>query len=266
MCRVYDVTRAGYYDWRKRAPSARAQQDSLLQRQIEQVHQESGSTYGSPRVYRELKTQGVEVGENRVARLMRLHGIKARAPSRRFYRAHMKRFHDAIENRAYAVEVERPDQVWVGDVTYLKVGGVYRYLAVVMDKYSRRVLSWAFGKTREVTLTLRALNEAVRKRRPPRGLIFHSDHGMEYSSTRFSGRLARLGIVQSMNRPGKMNDNVHIESLFHSMKNDIVHGARFDEDHEMLDEVRSYMPFYNNRRLHSSLGYVSPATYEQRLA
>ena len=266
MCRVYEVTRAGYYDWRKRAPSVRAQQDGLLQRQIEQVHQESGSTYGSPRVYRELKTQGVEVGENRVARLMRLHGIKARAPSRRFYRAHMKRFHDAIENRAYAVEVERPDHVWVRDVTYLKVGGVYRYLAVVMDKYSRRVLSWAFGKTREVTLTLRALNEAVRKRRPPCGLIFHSDHGMEYSSTQFSRRLARLGIVQSMNRPAKMNDNVHIESFFHSMKNDIVHGVCFDEDQQILGEVRSYMPFYNNRRLHSSLGYVSPATYEQRLA
>jgi putative transposase len=152
MCRVYDVTRAGYYDWRKRAPSERAQQDGLLKRQIEQVHLESGSTYGSPRVYRQLKTQGVQVGENRVARLMRLHGIKARAPSRRFYRAHMKRFHDGIQNRAYAVDVERADQVWVGDITYLKVGGVYRYLAVVMDKYSRRVLSWAFGKTREVTL------------------------------------------------------------------------------------------------------------------
>lgn len=191
MCRVYGVTRAGYYDWRKRQPSARTQQDGLLQQQIERVHQESGSTYGSPRVHRELKTHGVQVGENRVARLMRLYDIKARAPSRRFYRAHMKRFHDAIENRAYGLKVERPDQVWVGDVTYLKVGGVYRYLALVMDKYSRRVLGWAFGKTREVTLTLRALNEAVRKRCPPRGLIFHSDHGMEYSSGRFSRRLAR---------------------------------------------------------------------------
>jgi len=266
MCRVYGVTPAGYYAWRKRAPSHRAHEDERLKAQIERVHQASGSTYGSPRVYRELKSRGVEVGENRVARLMRLHGIQARAPSRRFYRAHMKRFHDAIPNRAYEVQAERPDQVWVGDITYLKVGTQYRYLAVIMDKYSRRVLSWALGDPREVKLTLRALNEAVRKRRPPRGLIFHSDHGMEYASTEYGERLARLGIVQSMNRSGKMNDNVHIESFFHSMKNDVVHGVRFDEDHQLLDEVRHYMPFYNHKRLHSSLGYVSPATYEQRPA
>ena len=117
-----------------------------------------------------------------------------------------------------------------------------------------------------MTLTLRVLNEAVRTRRPPRGLIFHSDHGMEYASTAYSERLAHHGIVQSMNRSGKMNDNVHIESFFHSMKNDVVHGIRFDEDDELKATVRGYMPFYNNTRLHSSLGYVSPAAYEQQLA
>jgi putative transposase len=266
MCRVYGVTRQGYYDWRNRAPSARAQQDLGLKAQIERVHQESRSTYGSPRVYRELKSRGIEVGENRVARLMREHGIKARMPSRRFYRAHMKRFHDAIPNRAREVELEGPDQVWAGDITYLKVGATYRYLAVVMDKFSRRILGWAFGKTRGVWLVVRALDQALQARQPARGLIFHSDHGMEYASILFSTCLARRGIVQSMNRSGKMNDNVHVESFFHSMKNDIVHGVRFDEDRQLLDEVRGYMPFYNHTRLHSSLGYVSPATYEQRLA
>ena len=266
MCRVYGVTSSGYYAWRKRPLSARAQQDEALKAQIERVHQDSGQTYGSPRVYRELHGLGVEVGENRVARLMRLHGIKARMAARHYYRGPMKRFHAAIPNRAREVEPTRPDQVWAGDITYLKVGGLYRYLAVVMDKSSRRVLGWAFGKTRGVWLVVRALDQALRARQPSRGLIFHSDHGMEYASTLFSACLARRGIVQSMNRPGKMNDNVHIESFFHSMKNDIVHGVCFDEDHEILNEVRCYMPFYNNRRLHSSLGYVSPATYEQRLA
>jgi putative transposase len=266
MCRAYGVTRAGYYAWRQREPSERAKQDVSLKAQIERVHQESRNTYGSPRVHRELKARGAVVGENRVARLMRLHGIEARAPSRRFYRSHMKRFHDAIPNRSFEVQLERPDQVWVGDITYLKVGSIYRYLAVIMDKYSRRILSWALGKTREVTLTLRALNEAVRKRRPAPGLIFHSDHGMEYASTDYSKRLARHGIAQSMNRSGKMNDNVYIESFFHSMKNDVVHGIRFDEDDELLATVRDYMPFYNNTRLHSSLGCVPPAAYEQQLA
>ena len=237
-----------------------------LKAQIERVHQESRGTYGSPRVYRELKDRGVAVGENRVARLMRLHGIKARMAARRYYRGPMKRFHAAIPNRAREIELKRPDQVWVGDITYLKVGGEYRYLAVVMDKYSRRILGWAFSRTRGVWLTLRALDQALQARPPARGLIFHSDHGMEYASTLFGVCLARRGIVQSMNRPGKMNDNVHIESFFHSMKSDVVHGVRFQQDRQMLDTVNDYMSFYNNRRLHSSLGYVSPATYEQQSA
>jgi transposase InsO family protein len=264
MCRVYGVTRAGYYAWCQRPVSKRAQQDEKLRTQIKRVHEENRRIYGSPRVHRELKSLGVEVGENRVARLMRADGIKARAARRNYNRAHMKRFYASVPNRAHEVELTSPDQVWVGDITYLKVGKIYRYLAVVMDKYSRRILSWAFGKTREATLTLRALNQAVRSRRPPAGLIFHSDRGMEYASGSFKRRLARLGIVQSMNR--KMNDNVYIESFFHSMKSDIVHGVRFDQDHEIVTEVRNYMPFYNHTRLHSSLGYVSPATYEQQLA
>jgi len=266
MCRVYGVTRAGYYAWRQRPPSVRVRQDERLKAQIERVHQDSRGTYGSPRVYRELKGRGVEVGENRVARLMQLHGIKARMAARRYYRGPMKRFHASIPNRAREVQLTRADQVWVGDITYLKVGGDYRYLAVVMDKYSRRVLGWVFGKTRGVWLVVRALDQAVHARQPPRGLIFHSDHGMEYSSTLFGACLARRGIVQSMNRPGKMNDNVHIESFFHSMKSDIVHGVHFAHDHEITAELSDYMPFYNNRRLHSSLGYVPPATYEQQSA
>ncbi len=266
MCRVYDVTRAGYYAWRVRPASTRAQQDVSLKHQIERVHQDSRGTYGSPRVYHALKDRGVEVGENRVARLMRAHGITARVAARRYCRGPMKRFHASIPNRVREVELGRPDQVWVGDITYVKVGEVYRYVAVVMDRYSRRVLSWAFSKRRGVWLAVRALDQAVHSRQPPRGLIFHSDHGMEYSSTLFGACLVRRGIVQSMNRPGKMNDNVHIESFFHSMKSDIVHGVHFKDDQEITRELRDYMPFYNNKRLHSSLGYVPPTTYEQRSA
>jgi putative transposase len=264
MCRVYGVTRAGYYAWRDRPASPRARHDVALKRHIERVHQDSRGTYGSPRVYQELKHRGVEVGENRVARLMRLHGIKARMAARHYYRGPMKRFHAAIPNRTRELELNGPNQVWVGDITYLKVGADYRYLAVIMDKYSRRVLSWAFSKNRGVWLVVRALDQAIRARQPAPGLIFHSDHGMEYASTLFSACLTRRGILQSMNRPGKMNDNVHIESFFHSMKTDVVHGVRFNHDHEITTRLDSYMLFYNNRRLHSSLGYVPPAMYEQQ--
>ena len=257
MCRVYDVTRAGYYAWRKRPVSVRARQDETLKIQIERAHIKSRRTYGSPRIHRQLRKEGVEVGENRVARLMRTHGIRARAARRSYNRPHMKRHYAAIPNKACEVEVERPDQVWVGDITYLKVGSVYRYLAVVMDKYSRRIVGSAFGAERVAKLTLRALDRAVCNRRPPLGLIFHSDRAMEYTCWAYRERLAELGMVQSVNRPGKMNDNVHIESFFHSMKSDIVHGNRFDEDRAITAALRVYMPFYNNTRLHSSLGYVA---------
>ena len=263
MCRVYDVTRAGYYAWRKRPESTRAQHNNELREQIETVHRQSRGTYGSPRVYRALKRLGVRVSENRVARVMRRHGIKARVATIRYTSPNLKRFFACIPNQQCDVELKHPDQVWVGDITYLKVGTIYRYLAVVMDKYSRRVLSWAFGKNKDMKLTLRTLNRAVQKRRPTRGLIFHSDRGIEFCAGPFKQRLADLGIVQSMNRPGKMNDNVYIETFFHSMKSDIVHGVRFDQDHEIEAEVRSYIPFYNNTRLHSSLDYVPPAAYER---
>lgn len=156
-----------------------------------------------------------------------------------------------------------PDQVWVGDITYLKVGGIYRYLAVVMDKYSRRVLGWAYGKRKDVALTLTALERAVRYRRPPRGLIFHTDRGIEYAAGAFKERALELGIVQSMNRPTKVTDNAHIESFFHSMKTDIVHGLTFTDDRQVQKLVRDYIPFYNGTRLHSSLNYVPPATFER---
>lgn len=263
MCRVYDVTRAGYYAWRSRPESSRSRRNAQLKTQIEHVHRDSRGTYGSPRVYRALKRLGIQASENRVARLMRAHGIKARVARLRYTSPNLRRFFACIPNRQCDLQLAHPDQVWVGDITYLKVGTIYRYLAVVMDKYSRRILSWAYGKKKDASLTLRALNRAVRRRRPPRGLIFHSDRGIEFAAGAFKERLAKLGLVQSMNRPGEMNDNVYIETFFHSMKSDIVHGVRFDQDREMEYEVRNYVPFYNNTRLHSSLGYVPPAAYER---
>jgi transposase InsO family protein len=175
----------------------------------------------------------------------------------------LKRFFASARNEQLEVDLNRIDQVWVGDITYLKVGGIYRYLAVVMDKYSRRVLGWAYGKRKNVPLTLKALNRAVRSRKPQRGLIFHTDRGIEYAAGAFKERLLELGITQSMNRPGKVTDNAFIESFFHSMKSEIVHGLTFTQDGEIELAVRDYIPFYNGTRLHSSLNYVPPATYER---
>jgi transposase InsO family protein len=266
MCRVYGVTRAGFYAWCSRERSEREHQNARLAERIRRVHRASRGTYGSPRVYQVLRKAGCRASENRVARVMRTHGIKARVATMRYTNPALQRFFAATRNEQLDVDLKAPDQVWVGDITYLKVGSIYRYLAVVMDKYSRRVLGWAYGKRKDVALTLRALNRAVHTRKPQRGLIFHTDRGIEYAAGAFKARLAEPGITPSMNRPGKVTDNAYIESFFHSMKTDIVHGLTFTEDRQIESAVRSYVPFYNGIRLHSSLNYVSPATYEQQLA
>ena len=167
MCRLYGVTRAGYYAWRARGPSDQAQANEALAERIRTVHQRSRSTYGSPRVYQALKRQGCGASENRVARVMRAQGIKARVATIRYTNPATQRFFASIPNQQLGVALARPDQVWVGDITYLKVGDIYRYLAVVMDKYSRRVLGWSYGKRKDVALTLSALERAVRYRKTP---------------------------------------------------------------------------------------------------
>ena len=263
MCRLYGVTRAGYSAWRSREWSERQRQNEALAEQIRAVHAQSRGTYGSPRVHRALERGGCAVSENRVARLMCAHGIKARVATIRYTNPKLQSFFDTGRNEQLGLELTGPDQVWVGDITYIKVAGIYRYLAMVMDKYSRRILGWAYGKRKDVALTLQALNRAVRSRKPQRGLIFHTDRGIEYAAGAFKQRLAELGITQSLNRPGKVTDNAYIESFFHSMKSDIVHGLTFIEDRQIGSAVREYVPFYNRTRLHSSLNYVPPATFER---
>ncbi|MGH9421673.1 MAG: IS3 family transposase [Thermoanaerobaculia bacterium] len=264
MCRVYGVTRAGFYAWRSRERSERERQNETLIEEIRTAHADSRGTYGSPRVHQVLRRRGHRVGKHRVARLMRRHGIKARVATIRYTNRSLQRYFGAIPNGQLDLELERPDQVWVGDITYLKVGAIYRYLAVVMDKYSRRVVGWSYGPRKDVALTLRALNAAVRTRRPARGLVFHTDRGIEYAAGAFKERVAQLGFTQSMNRPGKMTDNAFIESFFHSMKADVFHGCRFDQDEHVRSVLKNYLPFYNRARLHSSLDYVSPATFERQ--
>jgi transposase InsO family protein len=264
MCRLYGVTRAGFYAWRSRERSERERQNETLAAEIRTVHADSRGTYGSPRVHQVLRRRGHRVGKHRVARLMRRHGIKARVATIRYTNPSVQRFYGSIPNQSLDLELKGPDQVWVGDITYLKVGAIYRFLAVVMDKYSRRIVGWAYGPRKDVRLTVRALNRAVRARRPAAGILFHTDRGVEYAALAFKQRAAELGVVQSMNRPGKITDNAFIESFFHSMKADVFHGKRFDDDESVRAVLKDYLPFYNGARLHSSLNYVPPATFEQQ--
>ena len=193
MCRLYEVTRAGFYAWRMREPSARSLGNERLLKQIEQVHASSRGTYGSPRIQRALCVRGVRVGKNRVARLMRKHQIRARAA--RIYRpnAGVHRFFEAIPKQRLKALSGNPNAVWLGDITYLKLGASWRYLATVMDRCTRRVIGLSLGPKKNVKLTLQALDRAVHLRHPRPGLIFHSDRGTEYAGYVFRDRLADWG-------------------------------------------------------------------------
>jgi putative transposase len=264
MCRVYGVTRAGYYAWRSRERSERERQNETLTAQIRAVHQESRGIYGSPRVHRELRKRGHGVGQAPRSAPHARSQHQGTCGHDSLHEPWHAALLGSIPNRQLDLELKTADQVWVGDITYLKVGGIYRYLAVVMDKYSRRVVGWSYGPRKDVKLTLQALDRAVRARRPGSAIVFHTDRGIEYAAGAFKERIAELGFTQSMNRPGKVTDNAFIESFFHSMKSEVFHGYRFNEDDEVRATLKSYLPFYNQTRLHSSLNYVSPATFERQ--
>jgi putative transposase len=266
MCTLYGVTRAGFYAWLRRHPTQREQDDAKLLEHVRRAHARSRGFYGSPRVTGQLRLDGLVVGRRRVARLMRLDGLQGR--SARLYRrgkVAQRAFYAGVPYLPEMALPEAPDQVWVGDVTYLKVAGKWRYMAAVMDRHSRRIVGWSLSDRRDAALTSQALRQSARNRAAP-GVLFHSDRGIEYAAHEFREQLARLGMLQSMNRAGKMNDNAHIESFFHSLKTEELYGKTFSTDQELRNTLSSYIGFYNQQRLHSSLRYLPPAAYEQRMA
>jgi putative transposase len=200
-----------------------------------------------------------------VARLMAADGMRGRVS--RIYRpkAKLRHIHAQHPNRLWGRHAKRPDTIWVGDVTYLKVANHWCYLAIVEDQCSLRILGWSVSRKRGASLTRRAFDAAYRLRRPER-LIFHSDRGIEYAAPSYRDRLKALGIRQSMTSGGAPSENPHAESFFHSLKADVIHGVEFLNDEALRACLRWYVPFYNRRRLHSSLGYQSPYEFEKKIA
>lgn len=221
--------------------------------------------YGSPRLHRLLRAEGWRVSRPRVARLLRRAGLRARVV--RVYRANpgLHRFFTQHPNRLGRRPPRQANRVWVGDITYLPVGRRWRFLAVVMDQGSRRIVAWALAKRRDARLTRRVFDAAYARRRPRAGLIFHSDRGSEYVAAAFRDRLRALAVQQSAAQRGP-KDNAHMESFFHSLKAELIHGATFPSDRTLRRAVRRYIAYYNRRRLHSALAYQSPVAFEAAAA
>ena len=213
-----------------------------------------------------LQRRGEPIGRRRIERLMRENGIVA--CTHKLYRRlpGLAKYFDSADYRLKDIDITRVNQVWVGDLTYVKVNGQWRYLAVVMDRFSRRILSWALGREKSAALTARALRKALACRAPTEGLIFHSDRGTEYLSGPHQQLLKRHDLVHSTNRPRRMNDNAHMEGWNKSFKSELYHLYRFPTDQSLLQSIRSYVDFYNRNRLHSALGYQTPLEFEARCA
>ena len=258
------MTAAGFYAWLHREESARAKQDRVLTTEITRLFRRHQERYGSPRIYQLLVNAGWSVSRRRVAQLMRAAGLRAKAV--RGYRAkvNLHRLYARHPNRLWQARVTGPNQVWVGDITDLRVAGAWRYLAIVMDQYSRRILAWSLTRERSAAVTCAVLAQAAR-RRPARGVIFHSDRGSEYMGAPFCSAVTRLGMLQSANVRGP-GDNAHAESFFHSLKAELTRGVRFLHEGTLVAQLERYMRYYNTVRLHSGLSYLSPLAFERGAA
>jgi transposase InsO family protein len=267
LCDALAVSSSGYYGWvsRQIQPSPRAQENARLVKLIAQVHQDSRQTYGSPRVQVALDKVGHTYGRHRIARLMRRHGLRGRAKGR-FRVGTTDSNHDQpiAPNRLPDLPApSAPNQVWLGDITYVATEEGWLYLAGVLDLYSRRLTGWAVSEHIDTQLILAAWGMALTQGQPPAGLVFHSDRGVQYASQDYRQALQNSQAIASMSRKGNCYDNAAMESFWSTLKQELVYRRHFKTRDEARQAIFDFIEvFYNRRRLHSSLGYRSPIDFE----
>lgn len=265
MCRVLSVSRSGYYAWRKRPASPRKMANDIVLEKIKAAHRKSRQTYGSPRIQAELVAQGIRCGHNRVARLMRLNGLRAKQK-----RAFKVKTTDSNHHQPVApnlldqdFQTDQPDRKWLTDITYIATAEGWLYLAVVLDLYSRRIVGWAMSDRLERQLVIDALLMALQARRPPPGLLHHSDRGSQYASQEYQALLTKHQLRCSMSRAGNCYDNAPMESFFSTLKSELIHHRRYATRAEARADIFEFIEvFYNRLRRHSALAYQSPVMFE----
>ncbi len=268
LCALLGVSRSGYYRWRARKPGVRQRADEMLAVQIAAAHRHSRGNYGAPRIVADLQAQGTRISRRRCARLMRALGLRGRKRHRRRPRTTMSDHGQAVPANLLGQRPapHGPNQVWVTDITYLRTGEGWLYLAAILDLWSRRVVGWACAPTLHVPLVLAALEQALQRRRPPPGLLHHSDRGSQYVDTHYLRTLTQAGLERSMSRAGNCYDNAAMESFWSTFKTetgieDHPPTTRADASLAVFDYVET---FYNPTRRHSSLGYLSPVAFENQ--
>ena len=269
MCDVLGVSPAGYYAWRSRPESRRSAANRDLLGEIEQVHRDTRGRYGSPRVHAALRAQGREVSRGRIERLMRRHGIRAIMARPRRVRTTDSRHNLPIApnllDRNFVASAS--NQIWLADITYIETGQGWLYLAAVMDLHSRRIVGWAMRDHLRTELPLTALKMALQARRPATGLTHHSDRGVQYASGDYRNSLQAAGFQVSMSRKADCYDNAPMESFFHTLKTELVHHRKYATRAEAQCDIFAYIEgFYNQTRLHSAIGYISPIAMELKAA
>jgi putative transposase len=266
MCRVLSVSRSGYYKWKSRVPGRRRQQEQQLIALIRELHARSRRSYGSPRIYRELRGRNVKCARSRVARLMRkahLRGVAARRRKPRMPQVDRSPLPNLLK-RDFSVGVI--NRAWTADLTYVRTREGWLFLAVVMDLGSRRVIGWAMSARPDTDLVIQALEMALLQRSPEPALIHHSDRGIHYTNARYRQMLADNAIGISYSGLGNCWDNAAMESFFHTLKSEEVRSAAYGTRREAKRRLFEYIEiWYNRKRRHSTLGHISPAEYEHRL-
>jgi putative transposase len=265
LCETLGVSLSGYYAWKNRPLSQHQREDSQLAERLQAAYHASRQVYGSPRIHAELRDQGISVSRKRVARLMREQGLSA---SRRRHRTITTKSEPGARVAPNVLDQDftatRPNEKWTGDITAIWTYEGWLYLAVVLDLYSHRVIGWAMAATQDEALIERAFQMALLGRQPPAGVLFHSDRGSQYTSEAYRGLLANVGVTVSMSRTGNCYYNAVTESFFGTLKGECVERTSFQTRGQARQTIFEYVEcFYNRVRRHSTLGYVSPAAFEQ---
>ena len=265
MCKMMGVSQSAYYDWLKRPESARSLEDKRLGEKVKESHEKSRETYGARRISQDLVEDGELISRTRVGRLMKLQGLESK--SKRKFKATTNSKHGRpvapnLLEREFMVE--QPDTVYAGDITYIPTAEGWLYLAVMIDLYSRAVVGWAMSKRITAELANDALMMAIWKRKPPKGLMVHSDRGSQYASDLYQKTIKEQDYICSMSRKGNCWDNAPSESFFHTLKTELTHHRRYQTRQEAKQEIFEYIEvFYNRQRRHSTIGYQTPLGYEK---